>query len=209
MEAHSMKGYKVFKVFENRPGQLFPPMVDNPGKASTPVGVWLDAQEGEFATNKDGSPMLNSLGRKMVKNQGSNSNALAYRPGWHLGEMPHAPQFYEIDKATGEKVQHANFVWAECEFTDAISYQSEAEQRGYTKNGKYQHSLAGLDYIPVNGYYKYRTNPNPNTIPWLIAGAMKVNRLLNDAEVNAILSSANIEPMKRAGGDIDLTKYGF
>ena len=45
------------------------------------------------------------------------------------------------------------------------------------------------------GYYRYRTNPNPDTVPWIITGAMKVSRILDDAETEAILRENGIEPM--------------
>lgn len=205
-----MVGYKVF-VAKN--GQLYPPMVANPDGAGTPVGVWLDADEGATAKNADGTDKTNTLGRLKVKAGGKGtaggSGDLAYRPGWHLGEVPLAPQFYETDKITGEKVQHPNFVWAECEFAADVNYQEEAMSYGYTASGKFQHSLAGLPKIPVDGYYTYRTNPNPDTVPWYITGAMKVTKLLGDEETDSILNKMGVVPMKRAGGPIDLAKLGF
>ena len=51
------KAYKVFKV---KNGKLYPPMVANPGGADTPIGVWLTADEGEFAG-------LSKTGRNQVK----------------------------------------------------------------------------------------------------------------------------------------------
>ena len=35
-----------YKVFYQKDGKLYPPMVANPGGEDTPVGVWLDADEG-------------------------------------------------------------------------------------------------------------------------------------------------------------------
>ena len=65
---------------------------------------------------------------------------------------------------------------------------------GYTKSGKFRHSYAGLPRIPKGGSYRYRTNPNPNTVPWIIAGAIKVNKVLTFDEVNEILKENGIEP---------------
>ena len=56
-------------------------MVANPGGEDTPIGVWLEAEEGEFAG-------LSKTGRKQVKSIGSGT--LSYRPGWHLGDIPRA-----------------------------------------------------------------------------------------------------------------------
>jgi hypothetical protein len=59
-------------------------MVANPGGAVTPVDVWIDAKEGEFAgLSKTGRPKVKSIG----------SSTLAYRPGWHCSEYPIATQF--------------------------------------------------------------------------------------------------------------------
>lgn len=203
----------AYKVFVVKDGKLYPPMVANPDGQDTPVGVWLDASEGVMATDKDGNPITNTLGRNKVKAGGKGtqggSGTLAYRPGWHLGELPIAEQFYTKDKTTGEKKQKKNFVWAECEIAADFDYQKEAMSYGYNKNGKFQHSLAGLPKIPTDGYYTYRTNPDPKTKPWYITGAMKVNRILTDAETNSILRAHGIEPMKRDGGELDLEALGI
>mgnify|MGYP002515381269 FL=1 len=191
------KAYKVFKV---KNGKLYPPMVANPGGEDTPVGVWLKADEGEFAG-------LSKTGRKQVKSIGSGT--LSYRPGWHLGDLPLAKQFYRTNKETGEKEFPKDFVWAECEYVMEKDYQDDAMKQGYTKNGKFQHSLAGLPRIPENGFYRYRTNPNPDTIPWVITGAMKVERLLDDKEVADILAQHGLEAPNRQGGNKTLSELGL
>lgn len=210
----TLTAYKVFVAFKNKPGQLFPPKVANPNGESTPVGVWLDADEGETAKDKNGNELVNTLGRKQVKAGGKGtqggSGVLAYRPGWHLGELPMANQFLRVNPETGVKeLFPANFIWAECEIAADRNYQEEAMSYGYTKNGKFQHSLAGLPKLPTDGYYMYRTNPDPTTLPWYITGAMKVTKILSDAETDQILRDHGIEPMKRQGGPIDLEKFGF
>ena len=170
------KGYKLFRV---RNGKLYPPMVANPNNADTPIGIWIDAGEGEFAGfSKTGRPRVKSV----------KSGTLSFRPGWHLSEIPLAPQFYRTNKETGKKEFPKDFVWAECEYVKDIDYQEEAMSYGITKTGKFQHSLAGLPRIPVNGFYRYRTNPNPNTPEWIITGAVKVIRVLSNEEVSEILS---------------------
>lgn len=85
-------------------------------------------------------------------------------------------------------------MWGECEYSNDIDYQDEAMSYGYTKSGKFQHSLAGLPKIPKNGAYKYRTNVNPDTIPWIITGGMKVNKILSFDEVDEILRKNGVEP---------------
>lgn len=251
--SQSKKG-KAYKVFRIKNGKLYPPMVANPGNEDTPLGVWLDAEEGEFAG-------LSKTGRKQVKSTGSGN--LAYRPGWHLGDIPRAKQFDRsfswtvVDNVAEEDViktinnyttfinsyaKTANigniyyikdidkyvqvvdsnapyfpydFIWAECEYVMDIDYQGEADEQGYMRtkadgstyrSDKYQHSLAGLPKLPKNGYYKYRTNPNPDTVPWVITGAIKVNKLLDDFEVEKILGGNAPE---RQGGNKSLEELGL
>lgn len=200
----TVKGYKVFFV---KDGKLYPPMVANPNGADTPVGVWLNADIGVQAPDS-------KTGRKQVKAGGKGtqggSGSLAFRPGWHLGETPLATQFDRTNPETGvRELFPENFVWAECDVAADYDYQEEAMSYGYNANGKFQHSLAGLPKLPVDGYYKYRTNPNPETVPWLITGAMKVNRLLSDAEVNAILAEKGLPPKQRQGGEKTLADLGL
>lgn len=191
----------AYKVFYAKAGQLYPPMVANPGGAGTPVGVWLDADVGQAAPPS-------KTGRAQVQAGGKGTNAakgsLAFRPGWHLGDIPLAKQFARKNPETGVKeLFPADFVWAECEYAMDVDYQEEAMSYGYTENGKFRHSYAGLPKLPTDGYYRYRTNPNPDTVPWVITGAMRVKRILTDAETDAICREAGVEPMQRQGGPLD------
>lgn len=184
-------GYKVFVL---KKGKLYPPMVANPNGEDTPVGVWLDADAAPIVSkSKTGRPQVKAGG----KGTQGGSGTLAYRPGWHLGVIPYAIQFNRKDENGQRTLFPKNFVWAEVEYAADINYQKEAEAEGYTKNGKYNHAYAGLKYLPKNGYYIYRTNPDPNTDPWIITGAMKVNRILSNAEVDALVKKAGRKPQRR------------
>ena len=190
-------GYKVF-VLKN--GKLYPPMVANPNGEATPFGVWLDADAAPIAG-------VTKTGRQQVKAGGKGtqggSGKLSYRPGWHLGEIPYALQFNRLNSETGQReLFPANFVWAEVEYANDVDYQEKAMSYGINKNGKFQHSLAGLPYLPENGSYKYRTNPDPNTDDWVITGAMKVNRILRPSEVDAMVEESGREPQERQAGAI-------
>jgi hypothetical protein len=243
----------AYKVFRVKDGKLYPPMVANPGGVDTPIGVWLEAEEGEFAG-------LSKTGRPQVKSTGSGS--LSYRPGWHLADVPIAKQFDRsfswnvIDADQNDAVKSVktmqtfinscaktvnigkifyvsdlgncvqvvddeapyfpyDFVWAECEYVMDIDYQKESDEQGYMRtrpdgttyrSDKYQHSLAGLPKLPTRGYYKYRTNPNPDTVPWVISGAMKVTRLLDDFDVAKITGGKAPE---RQGGNKTLKELGL
>lgn len=189
-------GYKVF-VLKN--GELYPPKVANPNGEPTPVGVWLNADEGVRAEDsKTGRPKVKAGG----KGTDGGSGTLAYRPGWHLGEIPYALQFNRNDENGERTLFPANFVWAEVEYANDVDYQEEAMSYGYNKNGKFQHSYAGLPRVPENGAYTYRTNPNPETDPWIITGAMRVKRLLTPTEVDEIVKSAGRVPQRRQDGAV-------
>lgn len=136
-------GYKVFVL---KDGKLYPPMVANPNGEATPVGVWLDADAAPVAG-------VTKTGRQQVKAGGKGtqggSGKLAYRPGWHLGEIPYALQFNRMNPETGQReLFPANFVWAEVEYANDVDYQEEAMSYGMNASGKFQHSLAGLPRLP-------------------------------------------------------------
>lgn len=189
-------GYKVFVL---KDGKLYPPMVANPDGAATPVGVWLDADAAPIAgESKTGRPQVKQGG----KGTQGGSGKLAYRPGWHLGVVPYAIQFNRKDADGNKTLFPKNFVFAEVEYAADVDYQEEARQEGINPSGKYQHSLAGLKHLPTDGYYMYRTNPNPETDPWVITGAMKVNRILTRAEQAELVKNAGREPQKIQEGDI-------
>lgn len=189
-------GYKVFVL---KDGKLYPPMVANPDGAATPVGVWLDADAAPIAgESKTGRPQVKQGG----KGTQGGSGKLAYRPGWHIGVVPYAIQFNRKDAEGNKTLFPKNFVFAEVEYAADVDYQDEARQEGINPSGKYQHSLAGLKHLPTDGYYMYRTNPNPETDPWVITGAMKVNRILTRAEQAELVKKAGREPQQIQEGDI-------
>ena len=79
----TVKAYKMFRVDKKQPGKLFPLFVDS----QTPVEMdkWITAKEGEkSATNA-----------KKVK---SKIGDLAYRPGWHAGDLPIATHIGDKDE---------------------------------------------------------------------------------------------------------------
>jgi len=178
----SVKAYKLFRVHPDHPGKLFPLFVD----ANTPVEMnkWVDAKEGEMANGK-------------VK---SKIGALAYRPGWHAGDLPIATHIGEKSdpKLTAPDRRPANHAWAEVEMPDDVDWQAEATKRGTNAEGKVVPVKAHItDQIPKGGHYRYKTNPNM-TGNWLIGGSMKVNKVLTDAEVARINKSAGMSDLPRA-----------
>jgi hypothetical protein len=178
---NTVKAYKLFRVHKDHPGKLFPLFVD----ANTPVEMnkWVDAKEGDM---KDGK----------VK---SKIGALAYRPGWHAGDLPMATHIGEKSdpSVTAPDRRPANHAWAEVEMPDDVDWQAEATKRGTNAQGKVIPVKAHItDQIPKGGHYRYKTNPNM-TGNWLIGGSMKVNKVLSDAEVERINKKAGMADLPR------------
>ena len=186
----TVKAYKLFRLDPKRPGEIFPLFVKMGENAGVPLGAWQDAEEGAPAA-KTGK-VASSIG------------PLAYRPGWHAGDLPIATHIGgERDSASGKPtVRPANQVWAEVEMGADVDWQAEANIRGKTARDK-----AITDQIPVDGFYRYKTNPNM-TGNWLIGGTMKVNRLLSDAEVQQVNDAAGVADLPRKT-PLDLQKFGF
>ena len=188
----TVKAYKLFRVDQRQPGKLFPLFVH----ANQPVDLdtWHEAQIGEMTGDK-------------VK---SKIGPLAFRPGWHAGDLPVATHIGEKSdpKLTAPDTRPANHVWAEVEMPDDVDWQSVANERGTNAQGRVVPVKAHItDQIPKGGHYRYKTNSNM-TGNWLIGGAMKVNKVLSDKEVRAINKAAGVADLPRAA-PFPAKKYGF
>ena len=186
------KAYKLFRTHPKHPGKLFPLFVD----ANEPVeqGKWLAAQAGESAGEK-------------VK---SKIGPLAYRPGWHGGDLPIATHIGSKSTSRLKKpdIRPDNHVWAEVEMPNDVDWHSEAQRRGTNAQGRVVPVKSHItDQVPTGGHYRYKTNANM-TGNWLIGGSMKVNRVLPDKEVAAINKAAGVADLPRQQPQ-DLSKLGF
>ena len=172
-----MIGYKLFRVKRSAPGQLFPLYVlsDQP----VPLGAWLPAQEGP---RKENGKVRSRIGD------------LAFRPGWHLSELPLAIHI-GIKEDGVIRYMHDDEVWCECEYSDAVDYQPVADKQGL-RAGVFHPRNAMLTEIPVDGFYRYKTSPQMLG-KWIIAGSMKVLRVLPDEEVAGICRAAGYDPLPR------------
>ena len=181
----TVTGYKLFRTDPKKPGELFPLFVNR--NQSVPIGEWVPAEAGP----------LNELGR--VKSS-IGSNGMAYRPGWHAGDVPAAthiggksgPQTKVVDYRKPEEV------WAEVEMPNDVDWQSVANANAkISKSGQPIAKTAEItDQIPFGGHYRYKTNPNMQG-NWLIGGQMKVNKVLTDEEVRAINEAAGTADLPR------------
>lgn len=162
---------KAYKLLRMKAGKLYPLYVFS--NEEIPIGIWLDAKEGERLEN---GKVKSRLG------------PLQFRPGWHLSDIPLAIHI-GIKEAGKIKYMHDDEVWCECEYSDEVDYQNQVE-----KNGKWKKAM--MSSVPVNGFYRYKTSPMMLGT-WIIAGCMKINRVLSDEEVGRICLENHQKPMPR------------
>jgi hypothetical protein len=181
----TVKAYKLFKTKKSAPGKLFPLFVD--ANTPVPVGQWVDAKAGE--PGKTPGKVKSKLGD------------LAFRPGWHAGDLPIATHIggrSSDEQGAPPDYRPADQVWAEVEMPDDVDWQSVANSRGQrTKAGTIDPKTAHItDQVPVGGHYRYKTNSNM-TGNWMIGGSMRVNRILSDDEVKSINDAAGTADLPR------------
>ena len=181
----TVKAYKLFKTKKNAPGKLFPLFVD--ANTPVPVGQWVDAKAGE--PGKTPGKVKSKLGD------------LAFRPGWHAGDLPIATHIggrSSNEQGAPPDYRPADQVWAEVEMPDDVDWQSVANSRGQrTKAGTIDPKTAHItDQVPAGGHYRYKTNSNM-TGNWMIGGSMRVNRILSDDEVKDINDAAGAADLPR------------
>jgi len=176
----TVKGYKLFRKKDDK---IYPLFVDRNKPVET--GKWLSAEAGP--KGKRAGSVKSSLGD------------LAYRPGWHSGDLPVATHIGGKSKVglKGPDYRPDNHVWAEVEHPADVDWQSEANKRARVSNGKPVASTAHItDQVPHGGHYRYKTNPNM-TGNWIISGGMKVNRILSDKEVQDINAKHGVADLPR------------
>lgn len=247
----TVKGYKIFFVDDNGdPSALY---VE--GTSKLPTGVWLDAQDayhfqaenGKMYTpsrknpNSDGSgktgasiKIPNDEVRQQLIEQGflpegstaKSVIALAYRPGWHGGDLPFFPQGgkqgnpqynesgeenkrYDPSKPTTNyaNIHRRNQVVYEVEFAADTNYTKASEIKSGANKGKTK--LTDMQEMPKDGYYEFATNPmtSQNELgKWFISGSMKINRPLTQEECDSILTANGFKPQEWEGGTMSLDK---
>lgn len=183
-------GYKLFRVFKKYPGKLFPLYVN--ANTNIPIGEWISAEPGERLEN---GKVKSKLG------------PLRYRPGFHINDV--APYVSYIGQKVNGKITYMrpDTVWAMVEYCIDHDYCEEAEANGISESGKFNYIKADLDYIPKHGFYRYKTSP-VMTGEWIIAGEMKVIKILSDQEVKEICDSCGSDYLPRKE-TINLSEFGF
>jgi hypothetical protein len=178
-----VKAYKLFKTKQNAPGELYPLFVN--ANKPVPMNEWVNAEVGPVAAS---GKVKSKLGE------------LAYRPGWHAGDLPVATHIGGKSEPglKAPDFRRPDEVWAEVEMPADVDWQTIANQRArLNKAGEPIASTAHItDTIPEGGHYRYKTSPNMQG-NWLIGGNMKVNKVLTDEEVQAINEAAGVADLPR------------
>lgn len=198
---HTKTAYAVFIVKQHEDGSvtLHPKMIADEA-VGAPPHTWLNADTGKIKRDKLGEPIQNTRGRVSVRD--AKGAPLAWRPGKHLAAYPNASQFAVEGDTKGVRDRLPdNVVFFEVEYAADRDYQLEAWEYGVNGNGKYEHSQAGLPYIPKDGYYIYRTNANPNIPAMIITGAYRVKRALTDEEAKKLNQEAGGDWYDRKSGE--------
>lgn len=142
---------------------------------------------------------------------------LAYRPGWHAGDLPFFPQGgKQSDGSTNyPNIHRYNQVVFECE----IAYDVDYTKSHTTKDGQIKYE--DRQEMPVDGGYRFATNPLTNAQDlgsWYISGSLKIGRALTEEECNKILAENGYKPQEwqehGTGNDfvigkLDLQKLGY
>lgn len=190
---------------------------------STPYMI-LNENTGKYVkrTTGDSIPIPNDKVRQELIANGYLSKdskattitALARRPGWHAGDSPFSTHLGTKEGGTKSEsgagvidTRPPYQVWAEVELPADVDWQSKAinaaERRksddkntGAKKGDVILKTAHITDRIPEGGFYTYKTSPTM-TGAWMIGGAMKVNRVLSDAEVASINKDLGREDLPR------------
>jgi hypothetical protein len=239
--------YKTFYVDTNgKPSALF---IGN--NENIPMNVWVDAKDAfHFTDPTNGRVYVPSMPNPTNKKAGKTGDmrkfdeetkkelvkrgyitekansitALAYRPGWHAGDLPFFPQ--GGTKIKGQKTNYDNIhrwnqVVFEIEVDADTDYTGEAQKGLAAKKAAGDRSAkADLQYMPEHGFYQFTTNPTVKKQTggkgdWFISHSIKIKRALTEEECNKILAENGMKPQEwesmdgKGIGPMDLSKLGY
>lgn len=109
------------------------------------------------------------------------TKGFAQRPGWHCGILPIAPHL-----RNKQGFKQPDRVWCEVEIKGNNNWQDIADMSP-TKDIR--------DRIPENGYYEFKTNKMQGGA-WIIAGCIKITKILTNNDIESILDNAGIEDIE-------------
>lgn len=186
---------KADKAFWEADARQFSPQVRGEPVAFTPpqktVKAYklfrtLKSRPGElfplFVGKNESVPVGEWMPAKFIPTKG-----FAERPGWHAGVLPNAPHLLSKDGTMAP-----DRVWAEVEIPADADWQSRADA---TPTGDIKSE------VPAGGYYTFK-RPGLQGGSWIIGGALKVNRILSQPEVDKIMSEAGANKAAPVSGDV-------
>jgi hypothetical protein len=216
---------KAYKLFSYRDGQLYPLFVEE--ATPIPVGEWIratDPQNTFSSMNKDGELELYvpaSTGTRRVPLDSERQRLLdqgviakvdtkkilsvAYRPGFHSGDIPIAPHIGPMvdNKRKETRYRGDDQVWAEIEVPADVDWQSIANSNAkINKDGSIDVKTADVKEMPNDGYYRFKTNPTMFE-SWMVSGGIKVTKILTDKEAKAIAGLQGVSDLPRREGYVD------
>ena len=178
----------TFHFTDTKNGHMYVPSTKNPNTKGGATG------RPTLLSNISDSDLqkLEELGYIKRKPNGEYSaksiTSLAYRPGWHAGDLPFFPQGgMKIAGSNYENVHRYNQVVYECEMSADIDYTSYDDVDGKVV-------YHDMQKMPTDGSYKFATNPMANSQDigaWYISGSLKLVRPLTEQECNKILTANN------------------
>ena len=181
-----------FTDMEN--GHLYVPSTKNPNTQGGATGRQTELKN----ISEEDLAELERLGHITRDKNGEytaqNITSLAYRPGWHAGDLPFFPQGgMKIEGSNYENVHRYNQVVFECEMA------ADEDYTNYDINPDGSVTYHDMQQMPFNGSYKFATNPMANSQDigaWFISGALKINRALTEEEANQILAENGRAPQE-------------
>lgn len=110
---------------------------------------------------------------------------LAERAGLHASSLPIARQMRQDKDKKGDRAGSMSFdrVWAEIEMPDDYDWHRVMLDEGKAGTGL-------VSEVPNGGHYWFNTGTQQQGVPWLIAGQMKVTKILTNKEVSEILEKS-------------------
>ena len=107
----------------------------------------------------------------------------AKRPGLHVGQICSAPWLMSADGTyKSQRSKYWKRVWCEVEYNATVDYTSVVENL---------HKKCFTDYIPENGFYKFRETGCDRI--WIITDRIRITKIINEEERMEILKSMNYD----------------
>ena len=165
------------------------------GELYVPTGLGKGKRQGDSVPVPEG--MRDELFKKgflQTRNQKTVS-VVKFRPGIHAARFPEADHIK--DQFTRD-----DYRWFEVDVADDTSVELENKARENAKvkkDGTINQRTKYLEEIPEGGFYTYTTNANADTNnEWIITGAMKIGRMLEQEEIDQIRKDNGLKPSPKS-----------